>query len=131
MESILNIEDIKLSDVRIINKKLKFESIFDLINSLPEDIKIKIYEEYVRIPYLKDKFYIEIKSRNSQILNGKDLYYRYMKMRKIPNLISYTIKNDQLINNLYIKHYISNNKIFRNLDINQSFILSILFSLYH
>jgi len=131
MESILNIEDIILSDVRIIDKKFKFKSIFDLINSLPEDIKIKIYEEYVRIPYLKDQFYIEVKSRDSQALIAKDLYYRYMKMKNIPNLISYTIKNDELINNLYIKHYILNNKIFRNLDCNKSFILSILFSLYH
>ena len=131
MELILNIEDIELSDVRIIDKKVKFESIFDLINSLPEDIKIKIYEEYVRIPYLKNQFYIEVKSRNSQALIGKDLYYRYMKMKNIPNLINYTIKNDELINSLYVKHYISNNKIFRNLDCNKSFILSILFSLYH
>ena len=124
--------DVCLTEVILdIPNKKKFKSIYDLLNSLPIDIKRKIYEDYIRVPYLYMQYNIVLNSIDSQKLIIKDLYNMYMKMKNIPYLINYFRKNDEIFNDLYRKHYILDNKNFRKLDDDKSFILSILFTLYH
>jgi hypothetical protein len=118
-------------DIDNISISYKFNSIFDLLDELPYDIKYKIYDEYIRLPYLTSLYFYEVKTYDSQRLKPKNLFSRVMKMKRIPKLFDYVRRNDKLFNDLYIKHYINNNKNFRNLNVDESFVLSILFSLYH
>jgi hypothetical protein len=130
IDDIIDISNIILLDDKK-DKTVNIKTVFDLIDLLPYDIKRKIYEDYIRIPYLKSQFYIELNSDNSQRLISKGIYDRYIKMKNIPDLMNYIIKDDEIINRLYIEHFILNKKNFVRLDMDKSFILSILFTLYH
>jgi hypothetical protein len=123
----IDINDIHLQE----DKNVNIKNVFDIINLLPYDIKRKIYEDYIRIPYLKSQFYIELKSNDSQRLISRGIYDRYIKMKNIPNLMNYIIKDDDIINKLYTQHFILKKKCFVRLNIHESFILAILFTLYH
>ena len=118
-------------DMNNISISYKFESIFDLLDALPYDIKYKIYDEYIKIPYLTLQYFTEVKTYDSQRLKPKNLFSRVMKMKRIPKLFDYVRLNDEIFNSLYIKHYINNNKNFRKLNVDESFVVSILFTLYH
>ena len=60
-----------------------------------------------------------------------DKFLNSLFTQKIEEWFPSDIVNDKTIKELYVKHYIFNNKIFLRLNNDQSFILSILFTLYH
>jgi hypothetical protein len=113
------------------DKMTKDEQLSVRINLLPCDIKRKIFNDYIRIDYLAIQYKLETRTRESQSLQPEKLLLRWLKMKTIPNLIRYLKINDDIFKKLYHQHYVLNDKNFRNMDTDKSFIVSILFTLYH
>jgi hypothetical protein len=116
---------------KISAKMTKDKQLSVRINLLPTDIKRKIFDDYIRIDYLAIQYKLETKTYESQNLEPEKLLSRWLKMKTIPNLIVYLKINDNIFKRLYHQHYILKDKNFRHMDTDNSFIVSLLFTLYH
>ena len=107
-------------------------NVLEFVKKLPDDVIKKIYEDYIRIQYLTDVFLnIELKTYDSVRLRPKNLYNRYIIMKNIPKLIFHVRISHEVFNRIYFEHYIKQKKSFVRMDFDESFILSLLFTLYH
>jgi len=102
-----------------------------LINSLPDDVIRHIYEEYFVGIDTCDKYLELLKSTESQSLNYKPLMDLTRRLLEYPFAIEYLCGKHMFFKKMYIKHYIQNNKSFVQMNMLESFILSILMHLYH
>mgnify|MGYP005624945349 CR=1 FL=1 len=107
------------------------EKTYRLINTLPDDILRKIYEEYFECKDVCKEFLERLKCEDSQRL-------RYMKMLDItervlkhPCMVEYLCKKSKPFKFYHREHFIFNNNHFVLLPPVQSFILCILMTLYH
>ena len=102
---------------------------------LPTDIKIKIYNEYFKIGLVCNKKYeilmMEIKSPKCTSLDPTDLKQIVELIFKNPEILSYVRAKNHLFNQIYIEHYIHNQKRFDLLNLFDSFNLTWLMHLYH
>ena len=102
-----------------------------LINSLPDDVMRHIYEEdFVGIDTC-NKYLALLKSAESQSLNYKPLMDLTRRLLEYPFAIEYLCSKHPIFKQMYIKHYIQNKKSFVQMNMLESFILSILMHLYH
>ena len=102
-----------------------------LINSLPDDVMRHIYEEYFVGIDTCNKYLELLKSDESQSLNYKPLRDLTRRLLEYPCAIEYLCSKHQIFKKMYIEHYIKKNKCFVQMDMLESFILSILMHLYH
>jgi hypothetical protein len=102
-----------------------------LINSLPDDVMRHIYEEYFVGIDTCNKYLELLKSDESQSLNYKPLMDLTRRLLEYPCAIEYLCSKHQIFKKMYIEHYIKKNKCFVQMDMLESFILSILMHLYH
>lgn len=102
-----------------------------LINSLPDDVIRHIYEEYFIGIDTCDKYLKLLESVESQSLIYTQLVEPTRRLLEYPCAIEYLCSKHPIFKQMYIKHYIKNNKLFVQMDNLESFILSILMHLYH
>ena len=102
-----------------------------LINSLPDDVIRHIYDEYFIGIDTCNKYLELLKSVESQSLIYTQLVEPTRRLLEYPCAIEYLCGKHPIFKQMYIKHYIKNNKSFVQMDNLESFILSILMHLYH
>jgi len=102
-----------------------------LIKSLPDDVIRHIYEEYFVGIDTCNKYLELLKSDTSQSLIYTQLVEPTRRLLEYPCAIEYLCSKHKIFKQMYIKHYIQNNKLFAQMDNLESFILSILMHLYH
>ena len=102
-----------------------------LINSLPDDVMRHIYEEYFVGIDTCNKFLELLKSENSSSLEYNPLIKIAGRLLQSPCAVEYLSKHCRVFKNMYKAHYIDNNKYFEQCNVLHSFVLSMLFYLYH
>ena len=102
-----------------------------LIDALPEDVTRKIYNDFILGKKLYHDFQQQIKSECSMRLEYLELTRITKEILKIPCLVDYIRKRDKLFDHYYISHYVEDQKNFKRLEKDESFVLCMLMSLYH
>ena len=125
--------DIQESDIqeRFLNDRNELRKLANLINSLPDDVMRHIYEEYFVGIDTCNKYLELLKSKESQSLQYEHLTEATQMLLKHPCAVEYLCKKHSIFKKMYTEHYIQNNKMFLQMDMLRSFIVSILMHLYH
>ena len=116
---------------RFIHDQNELRNLANLINSLPDDVMRHIYEEYFVGIDTCNKFLELLKSKESQSLQYEHLTEATQMLLKHPCAVEYLCKKHSIFKKMYTEHYIQNNKMFLQMDMLRSFIVSILMHLYH
>ena len=103
-----------------------------MLNSrLPDDVLRHIYEKYVVGIETCDRYLKMFKSDESRTLYHKPLIEPTRRLLEHPCAIEYLCKKHKIFKKMYIEHYVQGNKWFLQLNMLESFVLSILTWLYH
>ena len=102
-----------------------------LINRLPDDVLRHIYEEYIVGKATCDRYLEMFKSEASMNLDHKPLLELTSRLLEHPCAIEYLCKKHEIFKEMYIGHYVHDNKWFLLKSKLESFVLSILMWLYH
>jgi hypothetical protein len=102
---------------------------------LPTDIKRKIYEEYFKKSIIYNRKYDilmkEINSEKCLGLDTTDLKPIVKSVIEHPNFCAFVQAKNALFDRIYVAHYINGNKMFINIGLFDSLVLSWLMYLYH
>ena len=112
---------------------MEIEQFKKFLLRLPEDIENMIYYEHVRPDLILTELNQILKSKESQRLNCKALYY-YLKNVVLVNpiIVENLISNDEIFKEIYDKHITRGEKIFEHFEEPiRSMALSWLYYLYH
>ncbi len=102
-----------------------------LLITLPNEIKMKIYKEYLE-PYIYYLLYNEaLLSITSKQLNIRLIRPYIPIIISKPLVLRYICEKCQIFRQVYIRHKIENDKNFVKINKGDSFALSILFYAYH
>jgi hypothetical protein len=112
-------------------ESIALKKIGRLINSLPDNVTRRMYEEYFIGIDTCNKFLELLKSENSQSLDYKPLLEIARRLIQYPCAVEYLCGKHKIFKQMYIEHYIKNKKTFVLMEMLDSFILSILMQLYH
>lgn len=111
--------------------RVKIKNVKDLINSLPNELKIKIYKEYLE-PIVYYSLYNEaLLSKTSKLLNIANILPYIPIINSKPLVLRHVNNNCQIFRKVYNRHKIENKKNFIKMSKGESFALSILFYAYH
>ena len=114
---------------------LKAILVLALQKKIPIDLIKYIYEEFFEANIVYQQFINALECEKSQRLNIETLFNNikiiFHKNQKNSMIIPYICKNNEIFNTYYIAHYIKNIKHFRRLNLDNSFALCILMTLYH
>jgi hypothetical protein len=103
-----------------------------IISRLPDDIVHKIYKEYVEAEYYYILYKQIIKHHRSNNLDNELLTPMIPVLLSKQNVVDYLYKKCFGFRNTYREHNRKlGKKVFKNLNFDASFALSILFNLYH
>jgi hypothetical protein len=111
--------------------RFKIQNIKHLIFALPDDLKMKIYKEY-----LEPEIYYSIYQNVITKIESKKLNIRFLRPI-IPIILSkplvkqYLCKMCSTFRTTYSIHKTEKTKIFNQVNKGDSFALSILFNIYH
>jgi hypothetical protein len=111
--------------------KNKINTTRELINSLPYELKTKIYKEYLE-PEIYYLLYNEaLLSKTSKILNTGVIRPYIPIINSKPLVLRHLCNKCQIFRKVYNTHKIENKKNFVKMSNGESFALSILFYAYH
>lgn len=111
--------------------KNKINATRELINSLPNELKIKIYKEYLE-PIVYYSLYNEaLLSKTSKLLNIANILPYIPIINSKPLVLRHVYNKCQIFRKVYNTHKIENKKNFIKMSKGESFALSILFYAYH
>ena len=106
-----------------------------LVNALPDNETISIYDEYEYEYFIGmntcNRYLKLLKSKDSQNLKYAHLTEPTRNLLQKPSSIEYLCKKHPVFKKMYIEHYIRKNKPYVLMDTLHSFIASILMTLYH
>jgi len=103
-----------------------------LIQALPDDVSRHIYEEYFEAKSTCSEFLnLLFNDKRSHSLEYSHLTEITSRLIRHPCAVEYLSKHCKVFNNMYKAHYIDNNKYFVLMNVLDSFVLSMLFYLYH
>jgi len=111
--------------------KNKINTTRELINSLPYELKTKIYKEYLEPEIYYSIYQDAIKNIESKKLKICVLRPIIPMLLSKPVAIQYISKKCYYFRTVYNKHKIENEKYFEKLQKGDSFALSILMYIYH
>jgi hypothetical protein len=98
----------------------------------PEDLKLSIFNDYIKYNLEYNKLTEILESNESHRLNISLLLpYLEKNILNDQKYISFLLKNNNIFKNIYTSHYIDNNKCFVLMNVNDSCALSWLMYLYH
>ena len=80
---------------------------------------------------LFDMYFYEVNTYESSCLQNANLDKLWLNIKNDNQIVNYIREKDEIFNRQFVKHYILHNKTFKKLNIDDSFITSILFSYYH
>lgn len=101
------------------------------LNSLPDDILRHMYEEYFVGKETCDIYLISLENENSKRLEHKPLLDQTERLLKHPCAVEYLRRKHKVFDLIYKEHYIENKKGYVQLDMLESFVLSLLMWLHH
>jgi hypothetical protein len=116
---------------RLKNMNKNKKTIYKLINALPEELKMKIYKEYLEPEIYYSMYQDAIHRIESKKLNIKILRPILPILLSKPHVSDYLCKQCKTFRVTYSIHKTEKTKIFNQLNKGDSFVLSILFYLYH
>ena len=103
-----------------------------LIKALPDDVSRHIYEEYFEAKSMCTEFLnLLLNDTRSQSLEYRHLTEITSRLIEHACAVEYLSKHCEVFNRMYKAHYIDNNKYFVQINVLDSFVLSMLFYLYH
>jgi len=103
-----------------------------LIQALPNEVSRDIYEEYFEAKSTCTEFLnLLLEDKRSHSLELNHLREITERLLQHECAIKYLSKHCEVFNNMYKAHYIDNNKCFVLMNVLDSFIASMLMSLYH
>lgn len=114
-----------------INDSIAYKKTVRLINTLPDDVMRHIYEQYFVGIDTCNKYLELLKCKDSQNLKYEHLLEPTRRLLTHPCAVEYLCSKHAGFKQMYITHYIKNNKLFLLMDMLHSFIASILMYLYH
>ena len=120
-----NIQENNSKDVIALEKTVR------LINTLPDDVMRHIYEEYFIGIEACNKYLELLKSSEAQSLIYNKLVDPTRRLLEYPCAVEYLCSKHPIFKQMYIEHYVKNNKYFAQMNVLESFIVSILMHLYH
>ena len=98
---------------------------------LPDDVLRHIYEEYIVGIETCDRYLKMYESDESQKLNHKQLIEPTRLLLEHPCAVEYLCMKHAVFKKMYIEHYVEGKKWFVQLNLLESFVLSIFVWLYH
>jgi hypothetical protein len=110
---------IKNLDLQMLNRRL------------PDDVLRHIYEEYVVGIETCNRYLKMYESDEARKLDHKQLIEPTRRLLKHPCAVEYLCKKHKTFEKMYIEHYVVGKKWFVQMNMLESFILSILMWLYH
>lgn len=113
------------------DKILNLKNIINKINNLSHGLQYDIYNNFLVSKKLYNELMNEIKSLRCKKLEYYELSIIIKKVLSDTVVVNYLHKNNNIFNNIYIKHIINNDKIFKKMNNIDSFSLSWLMHLYH
>jgi hypothetical protein len=113
------------------SSRIKIKNIKELINAIPDDIKMKIYKEYLEPEIYYNLYENAIKTISSKTLNIIVLRPHIPILLSKPLVTKYICKKCNTFRTVYSTHKIENKKNFKKNNKGDSFALSILFNFYH
>ena len=103
-----------------------------LIQALPDDVSRHIYEEYFEAkPLCREFLNLLLNDKRSHRLEHKHLTEITSRLIRHPCAVEYLSKHCKVFKNMYKAHYIDNDKYFEQCNVLHSFVLSMLYYLYH
>jgi hypothetical protein len=111
--------------------RFKVQNVTNLINALPNELKMKIYKEYLEPEIYYFMYQDAIKSIESTKLNMVNLRPIIPILLSKPLVRQFICKKCNTFRSVFNKHKIEKDKLFTKLIKGDSFALSILFSIYH
>jgi hypothetical protein len=114
-----------------IEDSVSLVKIVRLINTLPDDVMRHIYEEYFVCKDACNKYLRLLESNTPQELIYGLLVEPTRRLLAYSCAIEYLCTKHLIFKQMYIKHYIKNNKWYEKMSTFESFITSILVNLYH
>jgi len=103
-----------------------------LIQALPDDVSRHIYEEYFEAKSTCTEFLnLLLNDKRSHSLEHRHLTEITSRLIQHACAVEYLSKQCKVFNDMYKAHYINNDKYFVQLNVLDSFVLSMLFYLYH
>lgn len=103
-----------------------------LIQALPDDVSRHIYEEYFEAKTTCKEFLkLLLNDNRSHRLEHKHLTEITGRLIQHECAVEYLSKHCKVFNDMYKAHYIDKKKHFDNLNVLDSFVLSMLMYLYH
>lgn len=102
-----------------------------LINTLPDDIKRKIYEDCFEGKALYKEFLKQLKSQSSKQLQYHNMIEITERILKFPCVVEYLCKKSSVFDYYYKDHFILNKTHYVQKSRVESFIFCILMHLYH
>ena len=102
-----------------------------LIDKLPEELVIKIYKDHLEPEIYYDIYIKIIRLPTSTSLNGAELLPFIPIVLSKPHICIYISKKCYGFCSSYTQHKINNEKVFVLMKKGESFVATILFSLYH
>ena len=111
--------------------KNKITATRELINLLPNELKMKIYKEYLEPEIYYSIYQDAIKNIESKKLKICVLRPIIPMLLSKPIAVQYICKKCYYFRTVYDKHKTKNEKYFENLRNGDSFALSILMHIYH
>ena len=102
-----------------------------LINTLPDDIMRKIYEDYFEGKTLCKEFLQKLESEDSKRLRHLSMMDITTRVLQYPCVVEYLRKKSSVFDYYYKEHFILKNPHYVQKSRAESFILCILMHLYH
>jgi hypothetical protein len=103
-----------------------------LIKALPDDVSRHIYEEYFEAKTTCTEFLnLLLNDKRSHSLEHTHLIPITSRLLQHACAVEYLSKHCEVFKRMYKAHYIDNNKYFVQINVLDSFVLSMLFYLYH
>jgi phosphoribosyl-ATP pyrophosphohydrolase len=102
-----------------------------LINTLPNDIIRKIYEEYFEAKELCKEFLQKLESEDSKRLRHLSMMEITTQVLQHPCVVEYLRNKSSVFDYYYNEHFVLENPHYAQESRAESFILSILTHLYH
>jgi hypothetical protein len=107
------------------------ENIARLINLLPDDVARHIYEEYFVAKETCNLFLDLLQTDASQNLDYKPLLGPVQRLLDHPCSVEFLCNHNVAFKQMYTQHYVHKKKYFVQMNMLESFVLSILMWLYH
>ena len=112
-------------------KEYLLETLERRIVSLPQEIKNKIYKDYLEPVILYDKYIFILYSEPSMVLNNISLREYLPTILSKPISLRYILSKCEIIRRVYQSHKINKKKAFKLMNNGESFSTEILFFYFH